>query len=1235
MNKLVNRLVIMSLTMLSCAAVSAQEVTVRFNLNYKTREKAPESLTLKQNNALKLQDKPLPERPGYRFAGWYTDKACTREWLFGTKSSGWMQPAVDSMAVTSSMTLYARWASPVHIKDAKGLDSIRKDLQGWYVLDNDIDLSSYEDWNPIGTYEADYEFADGEWWSTAFKGRLDGNGHAIKNLSITRLDQAKKALFGTMANGEIHDLILESPRIVLKGENPYVAPLVGMMKEDTGRQCLVENVRVNHAEIDLEVRNDTGAFVSATGLSGGTWNGTISRCAVNGSIKVLMADNGGGELYVGGFTGEPYCMTQDCVSDMDIEIVYDRGKAEGGLRSFIGGLQAGATEIRDCQSYGTIRLSGDNGKGDISVGGLIGSERYGKVADSQSYVNIYAEGVQNLRVGGIAGEFSSQYGMIGALSGVKETSIEHCFAGGSFRAKDVKDLVRGAICGSGKPETLNSWGQTMEYRLENCTYSFSDETEKNDFMDAPSVREREMNAYLDELMSRMTLQEKIGQLNVVVGGDFVSGESFGEEGDSTYVMITEGTLGGFFGFNDVRKIKTLQQIAIQKSRLHIPLIFGFDVIHGYDLSFPIPLAMASSWNMDMIERSARTAAKEASADGVHWVFSPMVDIAHDARWGRVAEGAGEDPYLGGEIAKAMVRGYQGTDNDMRRHDNVMACVKHYALYGGAEAGRDYNTVDMSRQRAFNEYMYPYQAAVEQGAGSFMSSFNEFEGQPATVNKYLLDDVLRKQWGFDGFVVTDYQAIMECTNHGIGDALTVGSRALDAGIDMDMMSFNYVRELETALEKGLVSMEQIDRACRRILEAKYKLGLFDDPYRYCDEERSRETLGKAEFVQQTREAATETFVLLKNEKNILPLSKDASIALIGPMVDRANDMVGSWSGYSKSVKPVSILEGFEKAVGHAVPHATGSWLVDSRELETVLETREMGLNRTNVDPATIHARSEKELLDEALAVAAEADILVAVLGENFNMNGEGSSRANPDIPGPQQRLLEALVATGKPVVLLLVTGRPLIMPWAAAHVSSILNVWFPGIQGGHAVADVVFGDVNPSGKLTMSFPRSLGQLPYSYNHKNTGRPWADDDFYFPTRSNYMDVPNGPLYPFGFGLSYTEFEYSDFSLDADKITLGGKFKASVTVTNTGKREGREVVQLYIRDIYATSTRPVQELKRFEKVSLAPGESRRVEFELSTDDLKYYNHELEYVCEPGDFEIMVGPDSKQVEKLRLTVE
>lgn len=1221
------------LTLASCASALAQEVTVRFNLNYKTKEKAPVALTVKQGTALRLQDKPMPVREGYRFAGWYADKACTREWLFGTKSAGWMQPAADSMAVTSAMTLYARWTKPLHIQDAKGLSAIREDLYGWYVLDKDIDLSSEADWNPIGSYEADYEFADGEWWTNAFKGRLDGNGHAIKNLTIKSMDREKKALFGAMANAEIRNLTMENTRIHVSGEAPYVAPLAGSLKSDGNG--VVDQVRITGTDIVLDVRTDRGVFVAATSLVGGAWGGTISNCHVEGDITVNMAGKGGGELLVGAYAGEGYSYTTDCTSDMDIRVNYDRPAGSEALQSAIGGLQASATELHHCLSQGSIRISGNSSEGKVNVGGIVGSERYGNVEDCQSYMKLDLQGKHNASAGGIAGEFSAQYAMIGAMGGVTATKIENCFAGGSFLAEKGMSLQRGAICGSGKPEAVQSWGLSMGYELNNNSYAFSDDAASVDYVDAPYVKEREMDAFVSALMSKMTLQEKIGQLNVVVGGDFVSGESFGEEGDSTYVMITEGTLGGFFGFNDVHKIKALQKIAVERTRLHIPLIFGFDVVHGYDLSFPIPLAMSASWDMDLIENAARTAAIEAAADGVHWVFSPMVDIAHDARWGRVAEGAGEDPYLGGEIAKAMVWGYQGRDNDMKRHDNVMACVKHYALYGGAEAGRDYNTVDMSRQRAFNEYMYPYQAAVEAGAGSFMSSFNEFEGQPATVNKYLLDDVLRKQWGFDGFVVTDYQAIMETTRHGIGDEETVGARALDAGVDMDMMSFNFVRTLENSLKKGLVSMELIDQACRRILEAKYKLGLFDDPYRYCDADRSQNTLGNAAFVKQTRETATETFVLLKNEKDLLPLSKDARIALIGPMADRANDMVGSWSGYSKTVPSVSIRDGVEKALGHSVPYAVGSWLVEDRELEVVLETREMGLNRTNIDPATIHARSEEDLLKEALAVADKADVILAVLGENFNMNGEGSSRAHPIIPEPQQRLLEALTATGKPVVVLLVTGRPLVLTGAAQKADAILNVWFPGIQGGHAVADVVFGDVNPSGKLTMSFPRSIGQLPYSYNHKNTGRPWGDDDFYFPTRSNYMDVVNGPLYPFGYGLSYTSFAYSDFALDTNHIGMDGKVTASITVTNTGKRSGKEVVQLYIRDIYATSTRPVKELKRFAKVELQPGESRRVEFTLSAEDLKYYNHELEYVCEPGDFEIMVGPDSKQVQTLKLTVE
>jgi len=447
----------------------AKDVSVRFDLNYKTQELAPASLTVRENSALKLQEKPIPERPGYRFAGWYTDKACTREWLFGTKSSGFMQSATDSMAVTASMTLYARWVAPVHIRDARGLDRIREDLYGWYVLDSDIDLSSYPDWLPIGSYEADYEFADGEWWLQAFKGRLDGNGHSIKNLSITRLEQPKKGLFGSMANAEIHDLVLESPRIMLQGENPYVAPLVGVMKEDGGRHCIVDHVRVESAVIDLTVNNDSGAFVSATALSGGTWNGTLSNCQVSGTIRIRMADNGGGELYVGGLTGEPYCMSRDCVSDIDIEIVFDRASAQGGLNCYIGGLQAGATEVRNCESYGTIRLRGDNGKGEINVGGLIGSERYGSVVGSRSHVRIEAEGLRHLRTGGIAGEFNSQYAMIGTLSGIKETSIVDCHADGSLHTENIGNLMSGEICGSGQPEPLNAWGQTMTYRIEGCT----------------------------------------------------------------------------------------------------------------------------------------------------------------------------------------------------------------------------------------------------------------------------------------------------------------------------------------------------------------------------------------------------------------------------------------------------------------------------------------------------------------------------------------------------------------------------------------------------------------------------------------------------------------------------------------------------------------------------------------------------------------------------------------------
>ncbi len=746
----------------------------------------------------------------------------------------------------------------------------------------------------------------------------------------------------------------------------------------------------------------------------------------------------------------------------------------------------------------------------------------------------------------------------------------------------------------------------------------------------------DMDSFVSDLMSKMTLEEKIGQLNLPVAGGFVAGEGKDGEESPLATRITNGEIGGLFGMRDVKAIKEVQKIAVEKSRLGIPLIFGFDVIHGYDITFPIPLGMSTSWDMDLIEKVARTSAIEASASGVDWVFSPMVDICHDARWGRIAEGAGEDPYLGAEVAKALVKGYQ-SDGDLTRNDNVMACVKHYALYGGAEAGRDYNTVDMSRQRALNEYMLPYKAACEAGAGSYMASFNEFEGIPATANDYLMNELLRGTWGFDGFIVTDYTGIMEMTYHGIGDEPTVAARALKAGIDMDMVSEYLFKYCKENLEKGLISEKDIDTACRRVLEAKYKLGLFDDPYKYCDEKRAEEILGAQAHVDQARKVAQDCQVLLKNDGNLLPLTKNKRIALIGPMADRAADMVGSWSGYSKTRKPVSLKQGLEEAVagqGGTVTYAEGSWLLSDETTEKTVAGRAMGLARGG-DASKVHARSEADLLAEALRVARSSDVIVAALGENANMNGEGTSRANPIIPEPQEALLKALVATGKPVVLVVFTGRPLILTWEDANVPAILNAWFPGIEAGHAIADVLFGDANPSAKLTTSFPRALGQLPYSYNHKNTGRPQSSDDApYVRFRSNYLDVVNAPLYPFGYGLSYTTYEYSDVKLSAANMAQNGEVKASVTVKNTGNREGKETVQLYIRDLIATSTRPVQELKKFQKISLKPDETKTVEFTITAEDLKYYNHDLKYVCEPGDFEIQIGPNCRDVKKQLLTV-
>jgi beta-glucosidase len=747
--------------------------------------------------------------------------------------------------------------------------------------------------------------------------------------------------------------------------------------------------------------------------------------------------------------------------------------------------------------------------------------------------------------------------------------------------------------------------------------------------------DKQMNSFIDKLMSQMTLEEEIGQLNLPVASTFVAGELKSGEMSPMDQRIAKGEIGGLFGMKGAKLIRIEQQVAVEKSRLHIPLLFGLDVIHGYETTFPIPLALSTSWNTELVERVTRTAASEASSDGISWVFSPMVDICHDARWGRIAEGAGEDPYLGGEIAKAMVRGYQGKNNDFKTEGTVMACVKHYALYGAAEAGRDYNTVEMSRQGIMNGFMRPYQAACEQGAGSYMASFNEFESIPATANKYLLDEVLRKQWGFKGFVVSDYTGISEMVAHGIGDLQTVSARALDAGTDMDMVSEGFLKTLEQSLKEGKITRKQIDQSCRRILEAKYKLGLFSDPYKFCREEKASMELFCDQNRLLSRQTAGECQVLLKNDNHLLPLKKSGKIAVIGPLGDAATDMVGCWSLTAKAGQSVSLFQGIKTALGGngQVVYAKGSDLVADSLLEVKLNGM-MGFVIPGMKPIKVHDRKPEDLLKEALDMAKDADVIIAALGENANMNGEGASRSNPAIPEPQQELLRSLLGTGKPVVLVLFTGRPLILTWEEEHVPAILNAWFPGSEAGSAIADILFGDVNPSGKLTTTFPRNAGQMPIYYNHKNTGRPHGEFEKYARFRSNYLDVINAPLYPFGYGLSYTTFRYGEVSLSASQMPLTGKVTASVTATNTGQQDGKEVVQLYIRDVFSSSTRPVKELKAFRKISLIAGESREVTFVLTAGNLKYYNHDLTYVCEPGDFEIMIGPNSQDVKKVKLTV-
>lgn len=731
-----------------------------------------------------------------------------------------------------------------------------------------------------------------------------------------------------------------------------------------------------------------------------------------------------------------------------------------------------------------------------------------------------------------------------------------------------------------------------------------------------------MNAFITDLMSKMSIDEKIGQLNLAASSDVVTGQYANSE---IGLKIKQGKIGGLLNARTVSKIKEIQRIAVEESRLGIPLIFGLDVIHGYRTTFPIPLALASSFDLGLIEQSAVIAAKEASADGLCWTYSPMVDIARDPRWGRIAEGAGEDAWYGSKVAASYVRGYEG---DLSKNTNILSCVKHFALYGAAEAGRDYNTTDMSLNRMYNEYLPPYKAAIDAGSGSLMSSFNDINGIPATGNKWLLTDLLRNQWGFQGFVVTDYTSINEMENHGLGDLQTVSALALNAGVDMDMVGEGLLTTLKKSLSKGKVTMEQIDQACRRILEAKYKLGLFLNPYKYCDDNRTKSDIATKEHMEIARKAATQTFVLLKNEKQTLPLAKKGKIALIGPLAHNRFNMAGMWSVGADHDQSVTVLEGFKNLLGNKaeILYAKGSNLVDDKKLDSWI-----CWGKSSMDSV----KSAEQLRKEAIKIAKKSDVIVAVMGEGAEMSGESSCRTDISLPVNQRILLEELLKIGKPVVLVLFTGRPLTIEWENKNVPAILNVWFGGTQAGNAIADVVFGDVNPSGKLPVTFPKNVGQIPIYYNHKNTGRPLDEGKWFQKYKSNYLDVDNEPLYPFGFGLTYSNFIYQNLRLNTHKITSDQKIEVKVDVMNTGSFDGQEVVQLYIRDLVGSITRPVKEFKGFEKVFLKKGEKKTISFLIGIDDLKFYNADLKFVAEPGEFEVYVGGNSRDVLKEKFILE
>lgn len=722
-----------------------------------------------------------------------------------------------------------------------------------------------------------------------------------------------------------------------------------------------------------------------------------------------------------------------------------------------------------------------------------------------------------------------------------------------------------------------------------CSYLFSQVTFSQN---APSIYE----AQVDSLMNLMTLEEKIGQTVMYSGGWDKTGPIIRTDFEK---YIKEGSVGAMLNVYTAKGTRSLQKLAVENSRLGIPLLFGYDVIHGHRTIFPINLALAASWDLKLIEQSSRIAAEEASAEGLHWTFAPMVDIARDPRWGRISEGAGEDVFLASKIAKAYVTGFQG--DDLSKTNTILACAKHFVGYGAAQAGRDYHTVNMGEGELRNVYLPPFKAAVDAGVETFMTAFNELNGVPASGSTLMFRDILRTEWNFPGFVVSDYTAINEMIQHGFAkDSVDAARLAMKAGVDMDMMGEVYRLHLKKLIEDDKIDVALVNESCRKILLSKFKLGLFEDPYRYSDETREKETIYKPEFLKAAREAAAASSVLLQNKNKALPLNKSQTIALIGPLAKDEYHINGNWGGAGdRKGKSVSIYEGLQEFL-------TESQMIYAKGCDIV--------------------KDDESGFEEAIAAAKQADIVLLVMGEDHGMSGEAASRTNLKIPGIQPKLIQKIreAVPNKKIILVLMNGRPLNLSEEVNQVDAILEAWFPGTMGGSGVADVLFGTYNPSAKLTVTFPRNVGQVPIYYNMKNTGRPIPENDPKEDYKSNYIDVPNTPLFVFGHGLSYTSFQYSNLELSSEAIGFNDTLTLTTTVTNTGNYDGHEIVQLYIHDKVGSVTRPVKELKGFQKIFLKKGESQTVSFSITVEDLKFYNSEMNFTVEPGEFEIAIAPNS-----------